>query len=306
MMESSRPVSTATNFPPPRRRGLLLQIGAVLAFGLGGTACLLISMQQQVGALFVVLLLLAILFYLPIPLAGYRAYALFNAGYALERDGLRLRWGLRAEDIPLSEIEWVRPAAELGYRLPLPLLAAPGALLGARSLPELGVVEFLASEKQTLLLVATRQKIYAISPADPGAFVHAFQRAIELGSLAPLPAYSSQPVAFVARVWRDSPARLLLLAGLVLTIALFVLTGLLIPGREQVSLGFTPAGQPLKAGPAARLLLLPVLAAFVYVANLFAGLYFYRSDSQRPVSYLLWVSSVLTPLLLIVAVIVIV
>lgn len=305
-MNSSRPVSTASVFPPPRKRGLITLSGVVIVCGLAGTACLLFSMQQQVGALFVTFLLLAILFYVPIPLAGYRTYALLNASYTLERDGLRLRWGLRAEDIPLPEIEWVRPAAELGFRLPLPLLAFAGGLLGARILPELGLVEFVASEEKNLLLVATPRKIYAISPADPGAFVHAFQRAIELGSLAPLPAYSSQPEVFVVRAWRVVPARLLLLAGLGLTLALFVLTSLLIPGRATISLGFDPAGQPLEAGPAARLLLLPVLAAFCYIADLILGLFLFRDESQRPVSYLLWVAGVITPLLLIIAVIVMV
>jgi hypothetical protein len=305
-MNSSRPVSTASVFLPPRKRGLILRAVFVAVLGLAGTACLLLSMRQQVGAIFVVLLLLAILCYLPIPLAGYRAYALLNASYTLERDGLRLRWGLRAEDIPLPEIEWVRPADELGFHLPMPWLAFPGALLGARNLPELGPVEFIASETGNLLLVATHYKIYAISPANPGAFVHAFQRAIELGSLAPLPSYSSQPVAFVARIWRDRPARLLLLLGLGLTITLFILAGLLIPGRAQIALGFSPDGLPLEAGPAEHLLLLPVLAAFTYVTNLIAGMYFYRNNAQRPVTYLLWVSSVLTPLLLIIAVIVMV
>lgn len=305
-MNAGQPVSSAPIFPPPRRRGLMLQGAAVVVLGLAGTACLLLSMQQQVGAAFVGLLLLTILFYLPIPMAVYRAYALLNASYTLERDGLRLRWGLRAEDIPLPEIEWVRPAADLGFHLPKPFLAMPGALLGARNLPELGPVEFIASEEKTLLLVAASRKVYAISPADPEAFLRAFQRAIELGSLAPLPAYSSQPVAFVARVWRDLPARWMLLAGFALTVALFVLTGLIIPGRDQIALGFTPAGLPAEPGPAARLLLLPVLAGLAFVADLVTGVYFYRKDSQRPVSYLLWLASVLTPFLLIIAVIVMV
>ena len=181
--------------------------------GLGGAALppLFAATKEFTGfpqSTFVVLLLLTILFYLPIPMAIYRAYALANAAYTLERDGLRLRWGLRAEDIPLPEIEWIRPASDLGFHLPKPFLSMPGALLGARGLSELGTVEFVASEEKTLLLVAASRKIYAISPADPDAFLQSFQRAIELGSLAPLPSYSSQPVAFVARVWRDVSVRL--------------------------------------------------------------------------------------------------
>jgi hypothetical protein len=49
-----------------------------------------------------------------------------------------------------------------------------------------------------------------------------------------------------------------------------------------------------------------VLAGIIFVTNLVTGVYFYRKDSQRPVSYLLWLGSVLTPLLLIIAVIVMV
>jgi len=233
----------------------------------------------------------------------YRGFALVQSGYTLDRDGLRLRWGLRGEDIPLPQIEWVRPAAELGFRLPLPFFQWPGAVVGKRKVEGLGEVEFLASDVRLLLLVATPQKIYAISPADGRAFIRSFRQIIELGSLTPLPSYSVLPAAFLQKVWQDRPARWLTLAGLALTGVLFILAGLIIPTRATISLGYDALRQPLDPVSADRLLLLPLLGAAAYVVDLFTGLLFYRRDDQRPLSYLLWGSSVLTPLLLFLAMI---
>jgi hypothetical protein len=49
----------------------------------------------------------------PVPFLGYRAYALLRADYYIDRDSLAMLWGLRVEDIPLTDIEWVRPASDV-------------------------------------------------------------------------------------------------------------------------------------------------------------------------------------------------
>ena len=289
-------------FYPPRQRGLIYH-GLASLFLIGGIiGCLLYALQLRVGAGFILLLLLSLILFAPLPLVIYRAYSLFNATYTLERDGLRIRWGLRAEDIPLPEIEWVRPVSDLGFKLALPRLIWPGAVLGTRTIPELGLVEFMAADIDNLLLIATPQKVYAISPDDGRGFIVAFQRIMELGSLAPLPATSIQPAAFARRVWDDRPARILLLVGLVLTIVLWLLTGSLIPARAGVTLGYNASGSPLPVLPAEQLLLLPVLDTFSLVANLGVGVYFYRRDNLRPVAFLLWAASAMIPILFIVAV----
>lgn len=289
----------AGQFLPPRRRGLIFHLLSGVFLLTGSAGCLVVALQQQVGGTFVLLLLFSLVLFAPLPVIFYRGYALMNASYSLERDGLRIRWGLRGEDIPLPEIEWVRPASELGFNLPLPAFTWPGALLGTRAIAELGPVEFLASETSTLLLVAAANKVYAISPENMRAFVRTFQRTIELGSLVPLKAYSTRPAAFARRVWDDRPARVFLIAGLVLTLVLLVQVSLLIPGRSAVSLGFDMQGQPLPPGPSEQLLLLPVLGIFAYVANLVAGIFFYRREEDRPAAFLLWIASAFTPLLFI-------
>jgi hypothetical protein len=290
-----------TSFFPPRRAGVIFHTVAGLI--LLGTAVIvfLLVYQREVGQGFVLGILLSAALAAPLPLLIYRGYALTQASYTLDRDGLRLRWGLRGEDIPLPQIEWVRPATEMGFRLPLPFLQWPGAVLGGRKVEGLGEVEFIASDLRTLLLVATPKKVYAISPADERAFIRSFRLIIELGSLSPIPSYSVLPAAFLARVWSDRLARWTVLAGLGLTLACFVVAALIIPARQAVSLGYDAARQPLDSVSPERILLLPLLGSVTYVIDLIAGLFFYRRDEQRMVAYLLWGSSVLTPILLLLA-----
>jgi hypothetical protein len=286
-----------THFPPSRRRGNIF-LGVLLALLVGGSALFfLAALQQDAGSSLALYLVISVLLIAPVPWMIYRLYALNQAFYTLERDGLRIRWGLRAEDIPLPSIEWVRPADELGFALRLPLGGMPGAYLGVVRVEGLGVVEFIASDLRRMLLVATPDKVYVISPQDPKAFVRAFRRVIELGSLSPLASLSLRPVAFVGRVWVDLPARLMLLAGGLITLGLAVLVLLRIPGLPAVSLGFDVQRRPLPPGPPESLLLLLVLGGFAYVLNLLAGVYFYRHDPTRPIAYLLWGAGVAAPLL---------
>jgi hypothetical protein len=237
----------------------------------------------------------------------YRAYALSRAVYRLERDGLRLRWGLRAEDIPLPEIEWVRRAADLATDLPLPPMPWPGALLGTVQAADLGPVEYLASSTHSLLLIATPQRVYAISPEDPETFLRSFQRSLEMGSLTPISSISVLPAAYLSLLWADRVARWLLLGGFILTLLLFVVVSLAIPTRTIASLGFYPDGTPLPGGPAAQMMLLPILGAFAFVIDLATGLFFYRRpaehlSSSRIIAYIAWGSAVVTALLLLAAV----
>jgi hypothetical protein len=287
------------DFPPERRIGLIFHTLVFLGLAGGTAAAIWMATQQEVGTNFVLFILLALVLFLPLPLIAYRGYALLSALYSVERDGLRLRWGLRAEDIPLPEIEWVRPATDLAFDLPLPRLSWPGAVLGSLNVRDLGPVEYLASNRVLILLVATTTRVYAISPADPVAFVRAFQYATEMGSLTPLHSFSARPAVFLRGVWGDLPARILVSVGLLLTLALFILVSLTISTRTSISLGFTAAGQLVEPGTSAQLLLLPVLCVFAFIADLIGGLYFYRS--QRSLAYLFWAGGILTPLMLLAA-----
>jgi hypothetical protein len=292
-----------TDFPPPRRTGVIVQVVLALVLSAAVGIALWNATLIQAGLYFVFLLLISLILLFPLGISIYRAYALLQARYSLERDGLRLRWGLRAEDIPLPMIEWVRPASDMGFRMPLPIGALPGGILGTRVIEGLGPVEYMASDIKKMLLIATPEKIFVISPANTSAFIRTFQRSNELGSLSPIPSRTALPATFFRRVLSDQPARIMMVAGLVLTVILFVTVSLLIPTRAEVVLGFDSHGQPLDTTASDWLLLLPVLATFAYIVDLIGGLYFFRNPPGQPIAYLLWTAGMITPLLLLVAVV---
>ena len=230
---------------------------------------------------FSIWLLLSLVLFAPVPFLLYRTYGLIQAGYTIDRNGLRIRWGLRSEDIPLPEIEWVRPADEMGLQLPLPFIKWPGSILGTKFSADLGNIEYIGSDRTKILLIATPQKIYAISPGDTKNFLRAFQIAIEMGSLSPLNSYSTRPAAFLQNIWKDNFARSFILASLVLTIGLFISTSLLISSRTSLSMGYDLSGQSLPAGPSEHVFLLPVLGVFTFIMDTLAGMYFYRRIESR-------------------------
>ncbi len=291
------------SFPPLRRRGLLIH-GLILAALLIVTSWAFVNLGQAAIGPSVLIYLAILLITLPLlPFFAYRAFALLRAEYVLDRDRLALYWGLRIEDIPLNEIEWVRPAADLKPPLRPPTFSLPGALLGVTRHPDLPTpIEFLASERDRLLLVATARRTYAISPEDPAAFLAIFRRAMELGSLHPARAVSRYPSFLLLQAWALPITRFLWTAGSLLNLGLIAWTVFLIPSVARLPLGFSPMGRPLEAVPSVRLILLPVLSVSLFAAGILAGLYFFRLSKYRVLGILIWVSSTLTSLLFLVAV----
>jgi len=302
-------------FLPPRTTGLIFHGAAILILlGLSAWGVWQAS-EADVGPVFLLYLAPALISTGLVPLLAYRAYALRSARYIMQRDGILLTWGLRAEDIPMDAIDWVLPSSSMNYKLPLPWLYWPGALLGGRLAPGGKRVHFLASRSRQLILIAVAERIFAISPEDPQAFLQAFQGFMEMGSLAPLPARSVYPGFLLARVWQTPPARYLLLSGLLLNLVTLILVVLAAPSGEQITLGFGAGREPV---PAVRLLLLPVISGLFFLVDFFLGLFlFRRTESQitptpfignmwiipgRTIAYLLWSSGVVASALFLMAV----
>jgi len=290
------------HFPPAKRFGLLLH-GVILILLAGASTWGFTNLTSaQVGPGFVSFLLTGILAFAPIPFLGYRAYALFKADYYIDRDSLAILWGLRVEDIPLTDIEWVRPASDLTNPLSLPRFRLPGGVLGTRRHPDLGAVEFIASSTRNLILIATSKHVFAISPRDAASLVRTFARATELGSLTPTEAKSVYPAFVITQAWESPAARFLWMTGLLLNLGLVAWVGLLIPSLGQVPFGFNPLGVPNETAPSFRLILLPLISALMFITGLLAGLYFYRWDRERPLAFIIWLSSTLCALLFLMAV----
>jgi hypothetical protein len=299
-------MKSSNEFRPVWKTGFWLHCAiAVILAGLGGFLAYL-AFQQTVGGLLILCLFGALVLLAALPIIVYRAYGLYHASYTIEREGLSIRWGLRKEDIPLTEVEWVHSADDLMTPLKAPAFSLPGAYLGEGQHPDLGRVEFIASDRNAFVVIETISQTLVLSPENPEEFIDSFQRTLEMGSLTPIEAFSTQPAQFIQEVFSHPVARASLVTSLLLTLLLAVLTSLLIPRQQIVSMGITATGAALEPVPSTRLLILPILGAFALVLDTILGFYLYRKDSQQIVAYFLWGAGVITPLLLILALLIMV
>jgi hypothetical protein len=294
------------DFPPPRRRGrnvlsLLFLILAILV-----TAFSILASRQPLGLVFGVFVALAVLSFIPIPLLVYRLYSLARSNYLIDRDQLMIGWGLRIEQIPIADIEWVRPLSAVAKPFPLPIFSLPGALVGTRRHPDLGRVEFLAADIKKLLLIATSNHIYAISPDSPAEFMKQIQQGIEMGSLSTGVPRSIYPSFIIAEAWESLLARYLWLAGLFVNIGLLVWVVLLAPTLARISLGFQPSGEVRPPSPGLALILLPVVSIVLYLGGWLIGLLLYRVEVRRPMAFIVWAGGLISSALFLVAVLIIV
>ncbi len=229
----------------------------------------------------------------------YRGYALITASYEVRRESLKIKWGLRIEEIPTSDIEWIRPARDLTFPLPLPRIWWAGAIIGKKEVAGLGPVEYLAADPANLLLVALPDIVFAISPEDEKGFMLSFRHASELGSLSTIKPQSVQPSLLAGKIWGDRIGRWLILSGLGLALLLLAIVTAYIPNLPSINFGFTPTGAPtLEPASPEHLLLLPVLNALIWVTDVLGGSYFYRKDNGRLLAFLLWGCSTLLGLIL--------
>lgn len=289
-------------FSPPRQLGLAVHIVTILLLAAGGLAGLSQAARAQAGLTFLLYLLPGGIAVMLIPLLIYRVAALQRASYGLERDGIRLRWGMRGEDIPMTAVQWVGMSSQSPVRLPGVLLGWPGAVLSVRRMADGRPLEFMAARTSQLVVILTEKRAFAISPENPAMFLQQFRRLAEYGSLSPIAARSVYPDFLGQRFWADLPARSLVLAAIIASLGLLAWVSLAVPGQAQISLRLAPDGSPLEPVPAVRLLLLPVLNGFFLVLDLLLGVVFYRRRETQSLAYLMWGTSLLTAVLFLVSV----
>ena len=288
-------------FRPPRWIGTFL--GLLLLSLAVGAAALGVIQLSSVGfsawiAVWIALPLLGVPAAL---LVAYRIYGLLTARYHLDRDGFRMRWGLAVEQVPLGDVLEVRlPGPGETPLAPGRGLWWPGCVVGRRSVAGVGEVEFFATTgPEGLLLVQLPDRWLAISPRDRDGFRQAYVDVVRLGSLERIDALRLRPDFLFNRVWADRWARMLVLAGLVLTLLLLgflAFQASTLPA--EVPFGFDPLGRPETLVSPTRLLLLPMIAGLCWLADLVIGLWLYRKDDQRPLAYGLWGIAVLVAALL--------
>jgi hypothetical protein len=163
-------------------------------------------------------------------------------------------------------------------------------------------LEFIASNARNLILVATSKHVFAISPKDAAALVRTFARATELGSLIPTEAKSVYPSFVITQAWESPIARFLWMTGLLLNLGLVAWVGILIPSLSQVAFGFNAAGTPTAIVPSVQLIMLPLISVLLFVTGFLLGLYLYRWDKERPLAFIVWISSTLSAVFFLMAV----
>lgn len=290
------------HFPPPKRSGLLVHSFIIIVLTVIAVFGFINLSSAEVGPSFLIALLVSLVSFVPLPFFLYRIYSLWRADYHIDRDSLAIHWGLRLEDIPLSDIEWIRPADDLTTPLSLPSLPLPGGLLGVRRHSDLGTVEFLASDVKKLLLVGTAKRVFIISPDNPALFTQTFARATEMGSLSPAEGRSVYPSFVVSQAWESGLARYLWLSALFLNIGLFIWASLIIPSTPFVALGPQFIDGGFESVPSSQLIIFPVASLLLAIIGWIAGLYFYRWERERVLAFIVWGSSTFSSLLFLLAV----
>jgi hypothetical protein len=281
---------------PPRRRGLLLG-GFFVALTMGVILLSVVQLSSAPISAWIILWVFLALICVPLTLIViYKLYGLWTAVYRLDRDGFYLTWGLAKEQMPLSDIRAVHASDDVASDLkPSKGIWWPGCVNGRTDVDALGEVEFFAtSGNEGLLIIELEGRALAISPPEPETFRQDFFEMIRMGSLEKIPATSQRPNFYYARLWSDLAARNLILVGLVLPLLLLGFLAVRAPSLpSQVPFGFSVSGVPEPLAPPGRLLLLPLISSLCALADLVAGAWVYRRETDRPMAYAIWGSAVI-------------
>ncbi len=289
-------------FSPPRLAGYLyLSFLICVILAINGINLFFIAFAPF-GITIFLHLLFAILAPLPLPWLIFHLRSLAQSSYTIERDGIRLRWGGRQVDLPMNMILWIRLEEDDAADLIRPPFRLHGLLLGLgkRRLPSGGeaeiAVEFMASRGSPIVLIATPERVYAISPQNALLFIQSFQRLTEYGSLNPIPYRSIFPSYLPKGIWRARGIRVLLLFVLMLNLILFGFVWVAAQNLPQEpSTAMINSQEWVRT--TARLWLLPFLNLGMSIATWLLAITLFRTEKRRPLAYLLWGNNIIATLL---------
>jgi hypothetical protein len=284
-------------FYPPRHVGTIVHLLLLAAAAAAGGWGIWGVSNAEVTVELLPYIALIILFLITFPTLIYSLYSLHRSAYMLSRSGIKLDWGWRSEMLPIESVKWVYRVEDLETPPQLPLVRWPGAVTGIRRFQRGPEVEFLASKASGLIIIAAGDRYYAISPLNENGFLTAYHQWIEMGSIIHLQAETVRPALIMNEILDNRPILWILISGAALNITLLIWTLLVIPTRELVSLGFTPAGVPYPGLDSVRLVLFPIINTTAYLANLVLGLFLFRSPENRYLAYILWGASLIVAIL---------
>ncbi len=203
-------------YQPPRGLGLL--VGTVMTLWAAAVALVLLNNGLTVdpGISWFASYLGALLAGGLAALFGYWTYALATLSYAVDRNGLVIRWGPTRQVIPLDAIERLVPGTAVG----VPAVRGVswwGHHVGGTHIERIGDVLFYSTHQapEQVLYVMTSERNYAISVEDPAAFAQEIQVRQDLGPTARLEHHVERSGTAVQPFWSDRRALALATAALV-------------------------------------------------------------------------------------------
>jgi hypothetical protein len=209
---------------------------------------------------------------------AYHLYGYFSLRYTLDRNALVIRWAGLRQVIPLARIQQARAVVDLpaAARPPRPQgMRWPGLWVGtARAADGAPVLSYATTTPAGQVLLVTPTVQYAISPADPAAFLAELAGWQALGPTQ-APAQSTEAAGWAAHplLTTDRLARGLASAGLILNLALFGYLAFIYPSLPDLfALHWNTQGDPDRIGRPDELLRLPLIALGLWGADLLAGL----------------------------------
>lgn len=288
-------------YAPDRLPGLLIQIPLALFLAAISYFGFRYFSQQEPGTAFFFSFILSVLFLIPVGFAFYRCYALINGSYTLARDSLTLRWGLRREIIPLSEINWIRTPDDIQEDIPWTFLPMPGAYSGKVTTESGERIEMTASNLRKMLFVGTTNGMFGISPEKPQEFLEGFQRVLQMGTVTEPPRQTIKPVDWIASSWNNRTARMSLLYSAVFLVILSLWIGFRFSGSQGVEVEFTTEGFARQTLPAQNVFILPLLGLGIWLVNLVVGVYLNKNERLRAIAEMVWGGSAVVLCLIMIA-----
>src|SRR5262245_30854882 len=149
---------------------------------------------------------------------AYRVAGAFTLGYQLDRNGLYITWLGNRAVVPLDQIQTVDigVAAE---QIPWRLFQGIGYYRGrARTADGKPLHLFATQPPARCLVIYTPDEAYAITPADPEAFVQDLEQRRNLGATKPLAPTVESSRIFLYAFWNDRTVRILLIVALALNL----------------------------------------------------------------------------------------
>ncbi|MCE7939423.1 hypothetical protein DCC79_13060 [bacterium] len=152
---------------------------------------------------------------------AYWAWGFFSLRYTLTRDGLTIAWAASRQIVPMEAITHI--LAGRPYAAPLRGFRWPGHEVGRTIIrddndhPQTTLV-YATTEPAGQIVIVTPSLAYAISPADPVAFIDDFKMRRRLGPVQVLQQHTEQARWARSTLWRDPTGLALLAAGFLLNV----------------------------------------------------------------------------------------